>query len=52
VVVRYRQLGLSDAELLGAYPTITPADLDAAFAYYDSHRAEVDFDIAQQASED
>ena len=46
-LVQYRKLGLSEADLLRAYPTLRAEDLANAWAYYRSHQAE----IAQQISE-
>lgn len=43
MLVRARQLGLSDAELLTDYePPLTAEDLNNAWSYYASHRDEVD----------
>ena len=41
VLAGYRQLGLSDAEVLRAYPTLTPADLEVAWEYASSHPEEI-----------
>jgi uncharacterized protein (DUF433 family) len=40
-VVNFRRLGASDAEILRAYPSLQPADLDAAFEYAATHSAEI-----------
>jgi len=42
VLVNYRRLGGSDADLLRDYPSLTPADLEAAWAYYAANREEID----------
>ncbi len=42
VLVGYRRLGLSDTALLRAYPTLTVADLEAAWEYAATHAAEID----------
>jgi uncharacterized protein (DUF433 family) len=42
VLVGYRRLGKADAELLRAYPSLTPADLEAAWEYEAAHPAEID----------
>ena len=42
VLVGYRQLGMSDAGILGAYPGLTPADLEAAWDYAAANRDEID----------
>jgi type III restriction enzyme len=46
-VVRFRQLGLRDADILKQYPELSAAELHAAFRYYASHRAEIDRDILE-----
>ncbi|MFN4253983.1 MAG: DUF433 domain-containing protein [Saprospiraceae bacterium] len=46
-LVNWRHLGLSDAQLLEIYPSIRPQDLKNAWAYYETHRAEIDFDIRE-----
>ena len=42
ILVGYKQLGLSDPELLEAYPTLNQEDLDAAWDYYAANKKEVD----------
>ena len=42
VLVGYRQLGASDADVLRAYPGLTPADLEAAWDYAAANRDEID----------
>ena len=49
VLVNYRQLGGSDLELLGSYPSLTPADLAAAWEYADAHRSEIETTIRQNS---
>lgn len=46
-LVGYRRLGASDAEILRAYPSLTPADLEAAWEYAAAHREEIDTAIRQ-----
>ena len=41
-LVNYRKLGLSDTRLLEVIEGLTGADLEAAWEYYDRHRAEID----------
>jgi uncharacterized protein (DUF433 family) len=41
VLVGYRQFGLSDAEILHAYPSLTACDLEAAWEYADGHAEEI-----------
>ncbi len=40
-LVRYRQLGMTDADLLHNYPTLRAEDLVNAWAYFDAHREEI-----------
>jgi len=42
VLVGYRRLGRTDADLLQAYPSVQQADLDAAWQYAAAHPAEID----------
>lgn len=46
-LVRDRQLGASDEVILQAYPSLTPADLEAAFAYAASHVEEIETAIRE-----
>lgn len=41
-LVQWKRLGLSDERILQHHPDLTPADLEAAWAYYEAHRAEID----------
>jgi uncharacterized protein (DUF433 family) len=41
-LVVYRKLGMTDADLLNSYPTLTSADLDAAWAYYRANPLEIE----------
>lgn len=50
LLVGYRKDGRSDATLLEYYPSLTAADLAAAWWYYAENRAEID--AAIQAEED
>ena len=47
VLVRARQLGASDAEILRCYPSLRAEDLADAWAYYRSHREEIDREIRE-----
>ena len=47
VLVQARKLGTSEAEILQSYPTLTAEDLTNAWAYYSTHRAEIDRQIEQ-----
>ena len=42
ILVGYRRLGSSDAELLQMYPSISQDDLEAAWSYYRDHQSEID----------
>jgi uncharacterized protein (DUF433 family) len=45
-VVVARELGVSDADLLRYFVTpLTAADVEAAFAYYDQNRQEIEVEI-------
>lgn len=43
-LVNYRNLGVSDTTLLDYYPTLTQHDLFNAWAYYETHKKEIDQD--------
>ena len=45
LLVRARQLGTTEAELLRAYPALTAEDLTNAWAYYRSNREEIEAEI-------
>jgi len=45
VLVQSRRLGLSEADLLRAYPTLRAEDLANAWAYYRTHRDEIEQQI-------
>jgi len=47
VLVRARQLGLSDGHILNAYPTLRAEDLANAWAYFRSHSAEIQAQITE-----
>lgn len=51
-LVRYRQLEMTDAEILEAYPSISAADLHAAWDYYESNRAEIEHDIGENEEDE
>lgn len=46
-LVAWRRLGLSDAQIQEQIPSLTQADLNAAWAYYEQHREEIDQDIKE-----
>lgn len=41
-LVNYRQMGMSEAQLLDNYPTLRASDLVNAWAYADAHQEEID----------
>jgi uncharacterized protein (DUF433 family) len=45
VLEQSRRLGVSESDLLRAYPTLRAEDLAQAWAYVHSHRAEIDQQI-------
>ncbi len=52
LLVRLKQLGRAEADLVTDYPGMTAADLDAAWAYYRERTAEVEADIAAEEADD
>ena len=48
VLVMFRKMGTSDAELLLSYPSLSAEDLANTWAYYAAHRDEIDGEIAEQ----
>jgi len=50
VLVRARQLGTSEADILLAYPSLGADDLTNAWAYYRTHRDEIDDQIVANES--
>ncbi len=46
-LVSWRLQGVSDERLLAMFPALSQRDLDAAWSYADSHRAEIDQDIQE-----
>lgn len=47
VLEQARRLGVSEADLLGAYPTLLSEDLAGAWAYVDSHRENIEQQIRE-----
>ena len=47
VLVQSRRLGISEADILKSYPTLHAEDLVHAWAYEQSHRDEIDRQIAE-----
>ncbi len=47
LLVQARTLGTTEADLLRSYPTLRVEDLANAWAYYRSHREDIDRDIAE-----
>jgi uncharacterized protein (DUF433 family) len=47
LLVQYRNLGMSDSELLHSYPSLKPEDLNDAWLYYHHHKLEIDQQIEE-----
>jgi uncharacterized protein (DUF433 family) len=47
VLVRAKQLGVSEADLLRSYPTLRAEDLANAWAYFRAHRDEIEQQIRE-----
>ena len=41
-LVEWKKMGLKDARILEHHPDLTPADLEAAWAYYAEHPEEIE----------
>jgi uncharacterized protein (DUF433 family) len=52
VLVNYRRLGATDAELLKDYPDLTPADLQAAWEYAAANAGEIDTAIRENEADE
>src|SRR2546425_13083057 len=52
VLVGYRRLGKSDADLLRDYPSLTPTDLAAAWEYAAANHEEIDRAIRENEQGD
>lgn len=50
-LVRARQCGLSEADLLRSYPTLRAEDLAHAWWYFHSHREEIERAIAENEAD-
>jgi uncharacterized protein (DUF433 family) len=48
-LVEYKQLGLSDEEIQSRVIGLSPADLDAAWAYFEHNRDEIEQVIREEA---
>lgn len=51
VLVRARQLGSSESELLNAYPSLCAEDLGNAWVYYEAHGEEIDRLVEENEAE-
>ncbi len=49
-VTIYARDGVSAAEMIEYYPSISPADVHLTIAYYEAHRAEVDAYLEERAA--
>lgn len=47
VLIQAKRLGTSEADLLRSYPTLRAEDLSNAWAYYRSHREEIEQQIRE-----
>ena len=47
VLVQFRKLGATEADLLRIYPTLRSEDLVNAWAYYRTHQAEIELQIIE-----
>ncbi|MBI3959353.1 MAG: DUF433 domain-containing protein [Chloroflexi bacterium] len=47
VLVQYRKLGATEADLLGMYPTLRSEDLVNAWAYYRTHQTDIEQQIVE-----
>jgi uncharacterized protein (DUF433 family) len=47
VATWHEKMGMSPAEIVATYPTITLAQVHAALAYYHDHREEIEADIRE-----
>jgi uncharacterized protein (DUF433 family) len=50
LVVAMKQQGMTNADILDDYPSITESELQTAFRYYESHREEIDAQIHDEES--
>jgi uncharacterized protein (DUF433 family) len=48
-LVEWKKQGLTDARILEHHPDLTQADLEAAWAYYDAHREEIEQALKEDA---
>ncbi len=52
LLVQLRRMGADDPEIFDNYPSLTPADLSAAWDYQRQHPAEIEAAIADQERDD
>lgn len=52
VLVNYRRLAGGEADILRAYPSLSPADLEAAWKYYAANKEEIDQAILENEAGD
>ena len=50
-LIALQQQGATEAELIENFPAITPSDLDAVWAYYRTHAAEVEASITADVAD-
>jgi len=46
-LIQAKRLGTSEADLLGSYPSLIAEDLSNAWAYYRSHKEEIEKQIKE-----
>ena len=51
-LVNARRLGISEVELLQDYPSLTAQDIANAWTYFDSHKEEIEREIAENDSDE
>jgi len=51
ILVNARRLGVSEAELLQDYPSLTARDLTNAWSYFDSRKEEIEREIAENEAD-
>ena len=47
-IAGWRQLGLTVEEIAGQHPSLDPAEIHAALAYFHLHRAEIDRHLVEE----
>jgi uncharacterized protein (DUF433 family) len=50
-LIQLMKLGRTEKDLLSDFPSLSPDDLDAVWAYYRKHTSEIETEIAEQEQE-